>query len=84
MRHCPNTVVHQAIQAGGLCWDDLYELVEAKIDALTLKDEESGLLPFMLAANPSFTNDVIDLSIVYELLSMNPSVLKDYLVLFPA
>jgi len=42
-RHCPDTVVHQAIRSGGLCWDDLHELVKAKIDALTLDDVESGL-----------------------------------------
>jgi len=78
MRHCPDTVVHQTIQAGGLCWDDLHELVETKIDALTLEDMESGLLPFMLAATLSFTDDVVDLSVVYGLICMNPGVLKNY------
>ena len=66
-----------------MCWDDLQELVEAKINALTMEDVESGLLPFMLAATPSFyTNDddgiIVDLSVVYELLCMNPGVLKDH------
>ena len=72
--------MHEAIRAGGLCWDDLQELVEAKSNSLTLEDVESGLLPFMmLAATPSsYTDDDVDLSVVYELLCMDPSVLKDY------
>ena len=75
MRHCPDTVVHQAIQAEGMYWNDLQVLVEAKVDALTLEDVGSRLLPFMLAA---YAHDV-DLSVVYELLCMNPGVLRDYL-----
>merc|ERR1712038_1625821 len=47
LRHSPDTVVHQAI-AAGLYRDDLHELVKAKINALTLEESESGLLPFML------------------------------------
>ena len=83
MRHCPDTVVHQAIRAGGMCWDDLQVLVKAKINALTLKDDESGMLPFMIAAAVDGRRHggsaCLVLSTSYELLSMDPSVLQDYI-----
>ena len=83
LRHCPDTVVHQAIQAG-LYGDDLYELVKAKINALTLQESESGLLPFMMAVESSnitgeSKEDLLFLTASYELLSMDPSVLQDFI-----
>ena len=51
-------------------------MVYAKIDALSMEDVESGLLPFMMVAEGC--DDVVDLSMVYELLCLNPGVLKEY------
>ena len=87
LRHSPDRVVHQAIKAG-LYGDDLCELVRAKINALTVEDDESGLLPFMMAAeiNEFTINEfqlkghlLISLTASYELLSMDPSVLQNYI-----
>ena len=83
----PPMVVHKAIKAG-MGWKYLRPIVKAKTDALTLEDEESGLVPFMLAAEKCGNGDDDDtddddgmlrsLSIVYELLCLQPDVLKDY------
>jgi len=82
----PPTVVHQAIKAG-MDWEYLRPIAMAKTDALTLEDEESGLVPFMLAAVEECDDDDDDddydewrrsLSMVYELLCLQPDVLKDY------
>jgi len=76
-------VVHRAIEAG-LDWKYLHPIVMAKLDALTLEDEESGLVPFMLAAKKCNDDDDNDdgasglLSMVYKLLCLRPDVLKEY------
>ena len=84
--HCPDTVVHLAIRAVVLQsqsssesswrWDDVRDMVYAKMDALSVEDVESGLLPFMMVAEGC--DGVEDLSMVYELLCLNPGVLKEY------
>ena len=77
----PNTVIHRAIQAG-LDWHYLHPIVKIKIHSLAFADEESGMLPFMLAAGPTPNNYIqgvdglLSLNLVYKLLSLNPSVLK--------
>ena len=74
----PPIVVHQAIKAG-MDWEYLRPIVMAKTDALVLEDEESGLMPFMLAAEKCNNDDTSgSLSEVYELLCLQPDVLKDY------
>merc|ERR1712038_1398054 len=77
----PPIVVHQAIKAG-FDWEYLRPIVMATTDALTLEDEESGLVPFMLAAQKCNNEEDDDtsgsLSGVYELLCLQPDVLKDY------
>merc|ERR1712038_589769 len=93
LRQSPDMVVHQAIQAG-LYGDDLHEMVKAKINTLTVKDDESGLLLFMMAVESSNITgeieedcnitdkgekDLMFLTVSYELLSMNPSVLQDFI-----
>ena len=83
--HCPDTVVHLAIRAVVLQsqssesswrWDDVRDMVYAKMDALSVEDVESGFLPFMMVAEGC--DDVFGLSMAYELLSLNPGVLKEY------
>ena len=80
----PPTVVHRAIKAG-VDWEHLRPIVKAKTDALTLEDEDSGLVPFMLAAAAGICSNVEDddtsgsLSIVYELLCLQPDALKEYM-----
>ena len=49
---------------------------------LTMEDEDSGLVPFMLAAKKC-SNDHVDgvlesLSMVYELLCLKPDAMKEY------
>jgi len=125
-------VIHRAIEAG-MEWCHLLPIVEAKVKGLAMADEETGLLPFMLAAkecdiegddedndknvfdgvqllvdektglfsiklpidndndddNNSDNDDEDDVdddrfesfTMVYELLSMKPDVLKEYDVL---
>jgi len=74
-------VVHRAIKAG-MGWNYLHFIAMAKTDALTLEDEESGLVPFMLAAEKCGNEDddgmLRSLSMVYELLCLQPDVMKDY------
>jgi len=81
-------VVHRAIEAG-MGWEYLRPIVMAKVNALTMEDEESGLVPFMLAAerckdNNNDNNDDDDddmlgsSSMVYKLLCLKPEVLKEY------
>ena len=92
LRHSPDTVVHQAIRDrlyGNDHGNDLYELVKRKVNALTLKDDESGLLPFMMAAGiygqcneyNEEGDSLLSLRVSYMLLRMNPSVLQDYIAL---
>ena len=45
-------------------------MVYTKMDTLSVEDVESGLLPFMMVAEGC--DDVVDLSVVYELLCLNP------------
>jgi len=45
----PLIVVHRAIEAG-MGWENLRPIVMAKLNALTMENEESSLVPFMLAA----------------------------------
>merc|ERR1712038_1648781 len=78
LRHSPDRVVHKAIEAG-LYGDDLYGLVKVKVNALTVQDGESRLLPFMMMAVDSshvisiYEGDsLLSLTVSYELLSMNP------------
>ena len=75
----PLTVVHQAIHAR----INLYHLRiifkdEKKINALTMEDGESGLVPFMLAAECNRDDVFENLSVVYELLLMKPDVMNKY------
>ena len=72
----PDTVVHMAIRAGLEWGEDMKEMVERKIHSLTLEDEKSGLVPFMIAV--VLCRDDYGLNLVYELLSMQPNVLKEY------
>jgi len=79
----PPIVVHKAIKAG-MGWEYLHPIVMAKTDALTMEDEESGLVPFMLAAKRYKGDDddnagaLASLSMAYELLCLQPDVLKVY------
>ena len=63
-------------------WEYLHSIVMAKLNALTLEDEKSSLVPFMLAAKKcSNENDdgmLGSLSIAYELLCLQPDVSKEY------
>ena len=80
LAHSPPIVVHKAIGLG-MDWECLHPIAMAKIDALTLEDEESGLVPFMLAAEKCGNEDDDtsgSLSGVYELLCLQPDVLKEY------
>jgi len=81
LQHSPEIVGYYAIQSKSL-WHEVKPVVEAKITCLkTMKDEESGLLPFMMMA---VQRDIDELSSngqltgVYELLCMQPDVLKSY------
>merc|ERR1712165_381284 len=76
----PPIFVHRAIKAG-MDWEYLDPIVMTKLDALTMEDEESGLVPFMLVAEKCSNEDVgmlRSLSVVYGLLCLQPDVLKDY------
>merc|ERR1712038_1966783 len=77
----PPIVVHRAIKAG-MDWEYLRPIAMAKTNALTLEDEESGLVPFMLAAKRYKGDDndgaLGSLSMAYELLCLQPDVMKDY------
>ena len=57
----PPTVVHRAIEAG-MDWEYLHPIVMAKLNALTLEDEKSSLVPFMLAAEKCNNEDDDDSS----------------------
>ena len=74
-------VVHKAIEAG-MGWEYLYPIVMTKLNALTMEDDESGLVPFMLAAmkcNDNHVDGVLgSLSVVYELLCLKPDAMKEY------
>lgn len=72
LQRSPNKVVHAAIRSKSP-WYDVIELVKAKINGLRETDEESGLLPFMMTADAGY-----DLTDVYELLCLQPDVLKIY------
>merc|ERR1711904_640891 len=76
----PVTVVHCAIRDGLLDWDDMQEMVRTKINSLTVEDDDSGLLPFMMAGEKCSyeSEDLSGLSLVYELLSMKPDVMNEY------
>ena len=51
----------------------------AKTDALTLEDEESGLVPFILAAEKCNNDDTSgSLNMAFELLCLQPHVLEYY------
>ena len=80
--HCPDRVAHLAIRSviqSSWRWDDVRDMVYAKMDALSVEDVESGLLPFMMVAEGcDDVEDLIQLSMVYELLCLNPGVLKYY------
>lgn len=58
----PNEIIFAAIRSGAP-WHEVHDIAQAKIHGLRCKDEESGLLPFMLAAVSGETpdhNDVVD------------------------
>ena len=80
LRHCPGTVVHLAIRAvvqSSWCWDDVRDIIvhAKKMNALSVEDVESGLLPFMMVGEGC--DNLMGLSMVYELLCLNPGVLKE-------
>ena len=80
LRHCPDTVVHLAIRAvvqSSWCWDDVRDIIvhAKKMNGLSVKDVESGLLPFMMVGEGCV--DLMGLSMAYELLCLNPGVLKE-------
>ena len=81
MEKSPPTVVHDAIRAG-LDWNHLHSIVKGKkVDVLAMEDQETNLLPFMMAAKGTdFMEDgwLYGLSVVYEMLRMKPEVLKEY------
>ena len=84
LQHSLDTVVHRGIESG-LDWHYLLPIIKAKINALTVEDEESGLVPCMMAAAATVVTDggdkrhhTYELSHVYELLCMKPDVLKEY------
>lgn len=82
--HCPDTVVHIAIQSvlqSLWPWEGVRDTIVYEMPyALGVGNVESGLLPFMTVAAvvEGFSKDLIQLSIVYELLCLNPGVLKEY------
>lgn len=73
MEHSSPQVVHRAIDSGS-SWDEVKEILDVKIDALSMQDEKSGLLPFMMAAQ----SRELDVSSVYSLLRLHPAVIKMY------
>merc|ERR1712038_229998 len=70
----PNTVLHQSIRSGSP-WREIYKMVKANIDGLRVEDDESGLVPFMVAAEEGSS---FRLSVVYKLLCMQPDVMNKY------
>ena len=76
LKHSPDSVVHSFINVlPGLDWyHHLRPIVLAKIHILTMKDEESGLLPFMKAAEGHGETNEFQLDVVYELLTLRPDV----------
>ena len=80
MNHSPLTVVHHGIQVG-LHSDCLFSIVKAKANTLTVKDEESSILPFVLATKSCRCNDLKiswGLTFVYQFLCFKSEVLKNY------
>merc|ERR1712038_1533039 len=83
LERSPPIVVHQAIKAG-MDWEYLHPILMTKLEALTMEDEESGLVTFMLAAKRYKGDDNDDagmlcsLSMAYELLCLQPDVMKLY------
>lgn len=83
----PDTVVNLAIRAG-MDWDGIYHILThdnaKKMNALAVEDLESGLLPFMMVAaqeedrNTNSRDELLGLSVVYDLLCLKPDVLKRY------
>lgn len=79
----PDQVVHLAIQSAIHClssytpWHEVYDIAKAKMNALEIEDEQSGLVPFMMVAEEG--DGSLELTAVYELLSMKPDVLNKYI-----
>ena len=62
-------------------WYDVRDVVVhgRKSNALSVEDEESGLLPFMMVGEACDCREYLrGLSMAYELLCINPGVLKEY------
>lgn len=74
--------LHRAIHVKGISWSILKSIAEKNTQALEQGDNETALLPFMIAAESRDDNDeeasLASLTLVYQLLSMQPAVLKDY------
>lgn len=72
-RHYSNRFpLHFAFDLGITCTDGLKEIIESNKAAVEILDRETGLYPFMLAAQHK-NNPLND---TYQLLRCNPSVLK--------
>ena len=77
LRHSPDEVVNHAIKSNTSPWHEVKDVVTAKVNGLRVKDEESGMMPFMLAAEGN-RGEELGLTAVYELLCLQPSSLKEY------
>ena len=60
-------------------WCEIAEIAEAKHQGLKIIDEESGLMPFMMAADGA--RNSLDLNAVFILLTMQPDVMERYVML---
>lgn len=90
-RGSSNYIVLSAILSN-LGWADILEVVKAKTDRLRVEDEESGLMPFMMAAVEDNEDEKevlheevgiesdLGLTMEYELLCMKPDVMNEYTV----
>ena len=81
----PDEVVPLAIRSGAP-WHEVYDIVKAKVNGLGIADEESGLMPFMMAAvqnedeEDEGSDAILGLTAIYELLCMKPDVMNEYVV----
>ena len=72
-KNTPNSIVHTSIVFNSP-WEHVKDIAIEMIGGLREKDKESGLLPFMMVAENNY-----DLNSVYELLTMQPDVLNQFI-----
>lgn len=74
-QHSPDNVVNLALKSESPLWHEILDIVKIKINGLRIEDKESGLMPFMLAAEKGIG---LDVDAVYELLCLQPDVLNKF------